>query len=379
MREAGREKIVIIGALPPPFIGPTLATEVLLNSTLSESYVLIHLNTSDHRDIETLGALDFTNVWLGIRSYWTLLALLFRHRPDVVYIPISQTTVGYLRDSVYIWLAKLFRCKVVCHLRGGYFRHWVESASRPTRSYVRHVHAMVDAQIVLGDCLRSLFDGFVRDPGRIFVVPNGKDVERTLSREIESDRVCILYLANMIRTKGVLDVLAASRIIGTSRNVEFVFAGAWHEPELRREIEAFLQANPELPIKWHGPASGTEKQDLFDRADVFVFPTYYPPEGHPWVVVEAMAAGLPVIATDQGAVRESVVDGSSGFLVNKQDPKDLAARIVQLIDDPELRRSMGSEGRRRYLDQFTESKMIENLKQVFDAVTATSRGRSVSR
>ena len=176
-RSSRRPRVLLIGALPPPYMGPTLATDVLLKSQLRDQFELIHLDTSDRRPIDTLGAIDLTNIWLALKSYLHLLIMLVRFWPELVYIPISQTTLGYVKDSAYIILAKLFRRKVVCHLRGGNFRNWLDNeCSWITAAYVRSVHALVDAQIVLGHNLRSLFDGLVRDE-RIFVVPNGKDIE----------------------------------------------------------------------------------------------------------------------------------------------------------------------------------------------------------
>ena len=97
-----KDKVLFTGPLPPPYMGPTFATEVILNSTLADEFDLVHFDTSDHRPLESLGAFDFVNVWLGIKSYFVMLYLLLRHWPRLVYIPISQTTLGYLRDMPYI-------------------------------------------------------------------------------------------------------------------------------------------------------------------------------------------------------------------------------------------------------------------------------------
>jgi len=71
----------------------------------------------------------------------------------------------------------------------------------------------------------------------------------------------------------------------------------------------FLEKYSETSVHVVGPVVGTQKFELLSSSDIFVFPTYYPPEGHPWVIVEALAAGLPIISTDQGAITESVFHG----------------------------------------------------------------------
>jgi glycosyltransferase involved in cell wall biosynthesis len=262
---------------------------------------------------------------------------------------------------------------VVCHLRGGNFHNWLQTVSSATRLYVRFVHGLVDGQIVLGHNLRSLFAD-VLPPQRIHVVPNGKDVAygpRPGGTGNTTGRVRLLFLGNMIRTKGAIDVLHAVPLVAQRcPEAEFLFAGAWEDPALKLEIETFLRDHPQLPVRWLGPLKGQEKQVALTSADIFLFPTYYPPEGHPWVIIEAMAAGMPVISTDQGAILESVEDGINGFIVGKQNPGEIADRAINLIQDTGRRQTMGRESRRLYEERFTEERMVANLAAAFRAVLA---------
>ena len=362
-------------------MGPTLATEVILNSSIKDEFELIHLDTSDHREIDTLGALDFLNVYLAVKFYVFMILKILRHWPDLVYIPISQTTIGYIKDSVFILIAKILRRKTICHLRGGNFRNWLENASPLTRKYVTRVHRLVDGQIVLGECLRTLFSGILPQ-AKIHVVPNGKDIVYPDIHKPEKP-VRLLFLANIMRTKGVLDVLhAAPMIYSATPEVEFIFCGAWENEALREEIEAFMRSNSDLPVRWVGPVTGLEKLEAIKNSDIFLFPTYYPPEGHPWVIIEAMAAQLPVIATDQGAITESVIDGENGFIVQKQNPEMLAEKAILLIRNRDLRTRMGMASRKLYEQNFTERQMTQRLSEAFlktlDSVESNGPGTPVS-
>ncbi|HIC88824.1 MAG TPA: glycosyltransferase, partial [Anaerolineae bacterium] len=203
---------------------------------------------------------------------------------------------------------------------------------------------------------------------RVFVVPNGKDVTIPPRRR-QGGPVRVLFLANMMRTKGVLEVLyAVPEVVQRFPNVEFVFAGAWRDADVRDEVTGFLESHPDLPISWLGPVTGEEKYQLLADSDIFVFPTYYPPEGHPWVIVEAMAAGLPIVTCDQGAIRESVIDGYNGFLVEKRNPRAVAETLIQLASQTHLRHALGASSRRLYQLFFTEAAMAYKLRHVFDYV-----------
>jgi glycosyltransferase involved in cell wall biosynthesis len=361
-----KPRVIFLGPVPPPYMGPTLATTVILGSRLKDEFELLHLDTSDPRDIDTLGAFDFWNIYLALKFYVQLTWRILRHWPELVYVPISQTTIGYLKDSIFILIAKLLGRRVLCHLRGGNWANWMSTVAPLTRRYVHAVHGLVDGQIVLGNCLRPLFADIL-PAGRIHVVPNGKDISYP-AKPPRSARVQFLFLANMVRSKGVIDTLHAIALVHAAcPDTEFVFGGGWEDPEVRADVEAFLRNNPQLPIRWLGTVAGAEKNAVINAADVFLFPTYYPPEGHPWVVIEAMAAGLPVISTDQGAIVESVQDGDNGYIVDKRNPAAIAARAMELARNRELRQRMGERSRALYLERFTENRMVEQLAAAFRA------------
>lgn len=361
-------KILFLGKLPPPYIGPSIATEILLKSKLKNNFELIHLNTSDHRKINSLGRIDFWNIYLALKHYVVFIWKILTKCPDLVYMPVGQTTISYFRDAGFILLAKLFRKKVVCHLRGGNFRKWHDSGNFLKRYLIRKIHRLVDSQIVLGNNLKGLFRQILPE-NKIFVVPNGGNFGTGDKKKGKSDKVRILYLANFHRAKGVLDVLKSiPYVYHHYKNIEYVFVGSWRDQETKHEFERFIRNNSNYPIILKGTLCGNEKFQLYSTSDIFVFPTYYPPEGHPWVIVEAMASGLPVISTDQGAITESVIDGVNGFIVSKKVPKQIAEKTIYLLDHPNIRREMGVASRRHYLNNFTEDKMVEKMSLCFKSV-----------
>ena len=195
---------------------------------------------------------------------------------------------------------------------------------------------------------------------RIFVVPNGKDIDFSGCDIARCDAMTtILFLGNLRRTKGILDAFAAIKLLHERcADFRFVFAGAWAESDVAEEARSFLAANPNLPITYLGVLKGKEKLAALKTADVFFFPTYYPPEGHPWVIVEALAAGLPVVSTDQGAIVESVIHQTNGFIIEKHNVTEMANCLHDLILNVELRSEMGRKSRQHYLSCFTEAQMI---------------------
>ena len=119
-------------------------------------------------------------------------------------------------------------------------------------------------------------------------------------------------------------------------------------------------------------AESSQVDPYFADADIFVLSSDY--EGLPLVILEAMSAGLPVVATDVGGVGEVVSDGISGFLVNRGDARGLSEKLTRLIDDEDLRREFGQNGQRIYRDQFTEERMCEQTLAVYQTLIGGNSG-----
>jgi glycosyltransferase involved in cell wall biosynthesis len=357
---------IVLGQTPPPYIGPAVATEILLRSSLRDRFSLIHLNTNVHEDISTLEVWSIDKVLKNINLYLRLASLILRHRPELVFIPISQKSAGFFKDSFFVFISRLLGKKTLLQLRGSNFRNWVAGSSSLTKWYVRFVIKRAQGIVVLGQNLRYLFSDYFEE-GQIFVVPNGANIPlKPVSRSGSS--AVILYLSNLLASKGIEDVVEAAVQLRETPTLEFRFeiVGAWQGAGTKDAVLRAAQREA-LPLRFHPPTGGEGKFAFLQSADIFVFPPREP-EGHPWVIVEAMAAGLPIITTDQGAITESVIDGVNGFIVEKRSPRQIAEKIKYLIEHPDVRKKMGEESRRLYLENFTEEKMVERLSFAFHRV-----------
>jgi glycosyltransferase involved in cell wall biosynthesis len=264
---------------------------------------------------------------------------------------------------------------VVLHLHGGNFKAWYESRSFLMRMYVRMVLRRVSSLAILGESFRRLFDGLIAS-NRIAVVPNGIDwpaVQKPAHERHKPHRYRILHLSTLSRLKGALVLLAAiPMVLKVRQDVEFIFAGPWSHEEDRREAESFVTHHGlSGHIEFTGPVSTLDhKRSIYSSADLFVFPGLQQ-EGQPLVVIEAMASGLPVLFTDRGCLRETVIEGECGFEVRRNDPQHLADRILWFLDHPTEIERMGRNARERFERFYTSERFIQQLGDLF---TLASRG-----
>ena len=106
--------------------------------------------------------------------------------------------------------------------------------------------------------------------------------------------------------------------------------------------------------------------DLLRAADLFVHPSHQ--EGFSNAILEAMAAGLPVVACDVGGNPEAVVDGVTGRLVPPRDPTALANAMAEILADPGKGRSMGEAGRQRATEQFSLDRMVREIEEMYESL-----------
>ena len=363
----GKARILIIGPTPPPYFGVNVTTQALLNdSHWTQRFEVIHLDTSDRRSTQNIGMFEPINIWLAAVHGLRGLALLLR-RPDLVYLPISQGLAGYVRDAQFLFAAHALGVPVIIHLHGSEFQSFYLRQNRAVRAFIRVSLRPVQRAIVLAESLNDAFAGLI-DSNRIVSVPNGTpDLPCIKASTRSGPEIHGLFLSNLRQRKGLLIILDALKwLLPRHPDLTFTFAGQWRSTALKAQVEKLLEAAPERErIRFVGVVSGQVKACLYQSSDLFIFPPTEP-EGHPMVVIEAMAAGLPVISTPQGAIVDTVQDGITGFLVQPGDSRELAKKIEALIEDPDLRERMGAAARARYLDHYTTERSNARLSAVFE-------------
>jgi glycosyltransferase involved in cell wall biosynthesis len=107
--------------------------------------------------------------------------------------------------------------------------------------------------------------------------------------------------------------------------------------------------------------------EFYSGLDIFVLPSTQP-EPFGLVVIEAMNFGLPVVATAHGGPVEIIEEGVDGYLVDWEDATQMAERIIELIENPDLRKRMGANGQRKKTEQFSVTAMVNNVEKVFEEI-----------
>jgi glycosyltransferase involved in cell wall biosynthesis len=201
-----------------------------------------------------------------------------------------------------------------------------------------------------------------RRPSR--VIPLGIDVARYATGTPALAGTIVGNVARLAEQKGHRTLLEAAAIVrGQRPDVRFAIAG---DGELRDELQQ--QAN-ELGDHVVMLGNRSDVPDLLASFAVFAYPSRF--EGLCLAVLEAQAAGVPVVATPVGGIRETVVDGETGFLVPVGDAAALAERILYVLAHPEEARRVAAEARRR-VEAFSEERMVAETIALYDELRRAS-------
>lgn len=192
------------------------------------------------------------------------------------------------------------------------------------------------------------------------IVPNGVPIPPTLPQVSRTASPMVGFVGRLDPNKRVEDfIVAASLVVLRRPEARFVIAGggtAGSRYELRcRELA--LMMGLEGRLTFAGPVANAS--DIMQSLDVFVLPSVL--EGHPLVVLEAMALGKAVVVTDIAACRDTVTEGVDGRVVPAARPRILANAIADLLDDPAQRERLGTAARLRAMRDFTEERMVRDL------------------
>lgn len=362
--------ILVLSQLPPPIHGSTVMTQLFVDTlnAMGERWEVVDKGFSSN--LAEIGQLTVRKLLRSASLPFVLGRRLVAGRPEFSMVFLTCSRGSFLADSALLYVLRLFRVPYAVYLHGRGFKEL--QASGPVYSrLVRSAFASATAAVILTPRLADDIDGLI-DVRRVLVVPNAIEVAPAPNRSYSQTPVTMLYLSNYDPTKGALEFLRAAAVVAKQTSqARFVLAGGIRGEGFFAQLRQFIESERLTDIvELHGGVYGAQKSALLERADIFVFPTRYPLETFGLVNLEAMRAGLPVIAAPIAGIPDVVIDGETGFTVDPGNTAALAGRILELIERPELRERFGKAGRARFEQQFTPQRFRENWTRALSGIRA---------
>lgn len=360
-------RVLLLSALPPPSGGVATWTRQLLENVEAEDVEFSFVNTSlEGRRTFTATQLSFREMWRNAKIIVSFVGKLIASRPRLIHLNCSLSPVGIFRDRLMTCIGRVFQVPVIVHYRGnvpdfdnsfcGGLSGWaLESMAKRAAS-----------NIVLNQASKSWFEKKGMEAGRIRILPNFIPDSRvpveTARGGGPNGRFRVLYVGTVTKLKGC-DLIV--RVAGMLPEIDFVLVGAVDE-DFKTNM-GFLLRNLLLT----GELEPKCVCDEFSSANAFIFPS--PSEGFPNAVLEAMAAGLPVVATRVGSIPEMISDFEGGYLVEVGDERGFVNAIRNLAADAALGRHMGERNQEHVRKEYVFSVVFPQLRKLYVEILKSKR------
>jgi len=299
-------------------------------------------------------------IW--IYQFVKFCIILDKKKPDLIHLNPSLIKISVIRDFIFLNISKSMGFPVLIFFRGWRWSFFEKIKNKTLWKYVFLTNlSKTDKILVLSkDYKEALIDiGVDKDKIEISSTMVESELYATENKNFDKP-YNILFCGHMVKYKGIYELLDAIPIITDyEKDLNFIFMGSGPElKNLKKKIEG-KEINEYVTFTGH--KTGEEKYDIYKKAHLFVLPSYT--EGFPNVALEAMAAGLPIIATPVGALKYAIEDGKNGWKLESVPPRpdELAEKIIELIEDPDLMKEMSE-------NNLLEAKSKYDVKAVTDDI-----------
>jgi len=355
-------KVLFIYPDPPGFSGQRAASEQIVRLLANEGFQFQEVKIPGFPRVRAgLGEkLGYFGKLLGL---YPRVAVESARAVDIVYVNLTQSKASLFREWFLISLLRFLGCNapLVMSLHGSVFMDW-QPHERIARLFAKLLN-QARVVTVLGPRQQAHLVKLGVEPHRVRVVPNTCEVTPLEEPAVREKHARggpreVLHLSTLMEPKGYAEFVEAAPMV-SSTPVRAVVCGLLTSSAYDKRFSSLEDAENWLAaqagegkLEWVRGAKGTAKQRLFEDAQIFVFPSWYPVEAQPLVLLEAMAAGCAVVTTRIGEI-EYMLDAESALFVDDTQPATLAEAMSKLAQDDELRTRLSMNGRQRYLDQFS--------------------------
>jgi glycosyltransferase involved in cell wall biosynthesis len=341
-----KPRLLCVMQLPPPVHGVTMINaQIAASAALAERFELAVLPLQFSDEISQLGVISVEKLLRAGTVAAKLVWHLATRRPDAVYFTLAVQRPAVYRDLALLSLVRAAGVPRIVHIHAR-----PEPAVLPTLRHALHGATV----ILLSPLLRAELGDAVTETQVSYVANGVADLGEIKRERRKVPRV--LFLSNLLVDKGPLVLVdALAELSRRGLAFEATFAGA---PSQAVELGKHAYV---------GTVTGDARLQLFRDHDVFAYPSLR--DAFPLAVIEAMSAGLAIVASEVGAIAE--ITGDAALLVPPNDPRRLADALAQLLTAPELRTELGRSARERYLAHYTIARFEDALAAAINSALST--------
>lgn len=362
-------RVLVATHVGEPIGGIAINYRTLLESSYVEKLNVEVVETSRiYLNFDKNWKIKVTHLINALLNIFVFLFYLWKFTPDIVHIG-TASRVSFAKHGIMALFSHWSGVKVVLQVHASMAR-LIPQKNTFWRRYVLFVLRRMDGIVTLSTEWASLIDLLPDVP--VCYIPNAINVQpyKVLPRPRPNQvQVNILFLGHIGQEKGCFDLVYAIDQLRRSTTQPFCmhFVGetlyAGEKERLQVEVK---KLNLDDYIQIHPPEYDHAKISRLADSDILVLPSYF--EGMPMSVIEAMAAGLPVVATRIGGIPDQIIHQYNGFLINPGDVRALSHSLQALLENPKERLQMGLNGREVACEKFDIETKTNNLIDFYQSI-----------
>tara|TARA_B100001123_G_C15260905_1_gene1006542 strand:- start:94 stop:1209 length:1116 start_codon:yes stop_codon:yes gene_type:complete len=302
-------------------------------------------------------------LFLSIRNITKYPFFLKRTNPDVIHI-CGVSFYPFWERTIYAFFSLLAGKKIFLHYLGS-FDQFYYSSNKFGKYFIRLSLSMADKIGVLSQRTFLDMSHFI-DKDHLEMIPSSVEVTNIPERSSRrSNDLKLLFVggSDPFRkgAKEILEVLPA--VAKKHSSIKFIFSGSEILKNLISTLEISLQ---QKNTKFIGFFDEKDKWNIYQSADILLLPSHN--EGLPYVIIEALASGLPIISSTVGGISEVVEDGKNGFIIEPGDKSALKSKILELANSPDTRLLFSKANWKKAREQYSLEENIERINNIYTAL-----------
>jgi len=300
-----------------------------------------------------------------------LLKKITKNQYDVIHLNPSLGTKSILRDGLFMLIINMKKNQKSLI----FFHGWEESVAQSILNndllcfLMRKTYGKAKKIIVLAEKFTHQLIAMGMDENQLIQLSTMFDGEifNDIKKQSKGNKIILLFMSRFVATKGVFELIDAFNEIQTSYpevTLHLVGDGPEKSSIEKKISNLSLQDN----IKLLGYIEGREKAQELINADIFILPSYS--EGCPISLLEAMAAGLPVIATDVGGIPNIITNEKNGVLLTSHSPNIIKKGIVKMLDNKKKRKEIGELNKKISWENYESKLITSRIEKIYKQISS---------
>lgn len=360
------KSILFIAQSSPPIHGQAIMAAQLASLMHEwQDTVLHHINASYTNERSQLGSFSLRKVFLWLSYLARMFWLCLTKRVDAIIMTHSFFPGPFVKDSAFLWLARLLHKKIIVWVHMDPNRFPWQDSSGALAKYARLVIRLPHLWVACAPSLtRQWPDSF--GGCSLAAVCNGIPDPAPALAPRPQQPLRIVYISSMTEEKGWQELLTAAEVLCSEMpDIQFDFYGGIGAGESEEHLkQVFSSSAHPTRIAWHGEVWGERKTRVLAAADLFCLPSWT--EAFPLAVIDAMACALPVVATRVGGIPDAITHAEHGWLCSPKDPHALSESLRMALANRHQFTAIGQRNRQRFLDEFSSTAFGRNWKILLD-------------